>query len=35
MTLTVKWLPKPPNHDSQAAEDYLPLLMSGGPGGAA
>ena len=35
MTLTVKWLPKPQDHDSHAAEDYLPLLMSGGRGGAA
>ncbi len=35
MTLTVKWLPKPQNHDSQTAEDYLSLLMSGGRGGAA
>jgi hypothetical protein len=26
---TVKWLPKPENHDYQAAEDYLSLVMSG------
>jgi hypothetical protein len=25
---TVKWLPKPENHDYQAAEDYLSLIMS-------
>jgi hypothetical protein len=25
---TAKWLPKPENHDSQAAEDYLSLIMS-------
>jgi hypothetical protein len=24
----VKWLPKPENHDYQAAEDYLSLIMS-------
>ena len=24
---TVKWLPKPENHDYQAAEDYLSLIM--------
>jgi len=23
----VKWLPKPENHDYQAAEDYLSLIM--------
>ena len=28
MQQTVKWLPKPENHDYQAAEDYLSLLMS-------
>jgi hypothetical protein len=27
MTQTVKWLPKPENHDYQAAEDYLSLTM--------
>jgi hypothetical protein len=25
---TVRWLPKPENHDYQAAEDYLSLIMS-------
>jgi hypothetical protein len=25
---TVKWLPKPENHDYQRAEDYLSLIMS-------
>jgi hypothetical protein len=25
---TVNWLPKPENHDYQAAEDYLSLIMS-------
>jgi hypothetical protein len=25
---TVKWLPTPENHDFQAAEDYLSLIMS-------
>jgi hypothetical protein len=28
MPQTVKWLPKPENHDYQAAEDYLSLIMS-------
>jgi hypothetical protein len=28
MQQTVKWLPKPENHDYQAAEDYLSLIMS-------
>jgi hypothetical protein len=28
MPHTVKWLPKPENHDYQAAEDYLSLIMS-------
>jgi hypothetical protein len=28
LTETVKWLPKPENHDYQAAEDYLSLIMS-------
>jgi len=27
MQQTVKWLPKPENHDYQAAEDYLSLIM--------
>ena len=27
MTQTVKWLPKPEQHDYRAAEDYLSLLM--------
>jgi len=27
MTEAVKWLPKPENHDYQAAEDYLSLIM--------
>jgi hypothetical protein len=27
MTQTVTWLPKPENHDYQAAEDYLSLIM--------
>jgi hypothetical protein len=27
MQHTVKWLPKPENHDYQAAEDYLSLIM--------
>ena len=27
MTKTVKWLPKPENHDYQAAEDFLSLIM--------
>ena len=30
MQQTVKWLPKPENHDYQAAEDYLSLIMSAG-----
>ena len=30
MEQTVKWLPKPENHDYQAAEDYLSLIMSPG-----
>ena len=28
MQQTVKWLPKPENHDYQAAEDYLSLIMA-------
>jgi len=28
MPETVKWLAKPENHDYQAAEDYLSLIMS-------
>ncbi len=28
MQQSVKWLPKPENHDYQAAEDYLSLIMS-------
>ena len=28
MQQTMKWLPKPENHDYQAAEDYLSLIMS-------
>ena len=28
MTEAVKWLPKPENHDYQAAEDYLSLIMT-------
>jgi len=28
MQQTVKWLPRPENHDYQAAEDYLSLIMS-------
>jgi hypothetical protein len=28
MSESVKWLPKPENHDYQAAEDYLSLIMS-------
>lgn len=28
MQQTLKWLPKPENHDYQAAEDYLSLIMS-------
>ena len=28
MQQTVQWLPKPENHDYQAAEDYLSLIMS-------
>ncbi|MGH3149246.1 MAG: hypothetical protein ACRDOB_00740 [Streptosporangiaceae bacterium] len=28
MPQKVKWLPKPENHDYQAAEDYLSLIMS-------
>ena len=28
MRQTVNWLPKPENHDYQAAEDYLSLIMS-------
>ena len=27
-SVSVKWLPKPENHDYQAAEDYLSLIMS-------
>jgi hypothetical protein len=27
MTQAVTWLPKPENHDYQAAEDYLSLIM--------
>ena len=27
MQQSVKWLPKPENHDYQAAEDYLSLIM--------
>jgi len=27
MQQAVKWLPKPENHDYQAAEDYLSLIM--------
>ena len=30
MSETVKWLPKPENHDYQAAEDYLSLIMPAG-----
>ena len=28
MAQSVKWLPKPQDHDYQAAEDYLSLIMS-------
>ena len=28
MQQALKWLPKPENHDYQAAEDYLSLIMS-------
>ena len=28
MQQSVKWLPKPENHDYQAAEDYLSLIMT-------
>ena len=28
MPQTIKWLAKPENHDYQAAEDYLSLIMS-------
>jgi hypothetical protein len=28
MRQMVKWLPKPEDHDYQAAEDYLSLIMS-------
>ncbi len=28
MPQSVKWLPEPENHDYQAAEDYLSLIMS-------
>ena len=28
MQQTINWLPKPENHDYQAAEDYLSLIMS-------
>ena len=28
MQQTVTWLPKPENHDYQAAEDYLSLIMA-------
>jgi hypothetical protein len=28
MQQSVKWLPKPEDHDYQAAEDYLSLIMS-------
>ena len=28
MQQTVNWLPKPENHDYQAAEDCLSLIMS-------
>ena len=30
MPQAVKWLPKPENHDYQAAEDYMSLIMSAG-----
>ncbi len=30
MQQTVKWLPKPENHDYQAAEDYLRRAHAGG-----